>query len=73
MIGFAAETERVRRQRQAKLARKGCDFIIANSVAEGTGTFGGASNEVHLIGPEGVEAWPRMSKEAVAGRIISSW
>ncbi len=71
VIGFAAETERVLDNARAKLARKGCDFIIANSVAEGTGTFGGASNEVQLIGPEGVEAWPRMSKEAVAGRVIS--
>jgi phosphopantothenoylcysteine decarboxylase/phosphopantothenate--cysteine ligase len=71
VIGFAAETERVVENAKAKLARKGCDFIVANSVAEGTGTFGGASNEVQLIGPKGVEAWPRMSKEAVAGRVIS--
>ena len=46
VIGFAAETENVVANAKAKLARKGCDLIVANSVAEGTSTFGGETNEV---------------------------
>ena len=58
MIGFAAETEDVAANARAKLERKGCDLIVANSVAEGTSTFGGETNEVQLIDREGVESWP---------------
>jgi phosphopantothenoylcysteine decarboxylase/phosphopantothenate--cysteine ligase len=69
VVGFAAETENVVAYAQAKRARKGCDWILANDVAPGTGTFGGASNTIHLITAETVEDWPTMSKEAVAGRL----
>jgi len=71
MIGFAAETENVISQAQAKLAAKGCDWILANDVAPGTGTFGGVENTLHLIDGEGVESWPRMSKEAAAERLAA--
>ena len=30
---------------------------------------GGADNTVHLVGPEGVESWPRLSKQDVAERL----
>jgi phosphopantothenoylcysteine decarboxylase / phosphopantothenate---cysteine ligase len=70
VIGFAAETEDVTANAKAKLERKGCDLIVANSVAEGTSTFGGEANEVQLIDSEGVESWPPMSKAEVADRII---
>ena len=52
---------------RAKLARKGCDWIVANDVSPAAGTFGGDRNQVTLIRRDGaVEAWPRMSKQAVA-------
>ena len=68
MIGFAAETDHVIENAKAKLARKGCDLIVANSVAKGTTTFGGEFNEVQMIGADGVESWPSMSKADVAER-----
>ncbi len=71
VIGFAAETEQLVENAKTKLRRKGCDFIIANSVAEGTTTFGGESNEVHIVSVDGVESWPSMSKAAVAERIVA--
>ena len=71
VIGFAAETERVVDNARLKLQRKGCDFIIANSVATGTTTFGGETNEVQFVGVDGVESWPSMSKTAVAERIVA--
>jgi len=71
VVGFAAETEDVVAQATAKRARKGCDWILANDVSPGTGTFGGARNTVHLISAEGAEPWPEMSKDEVARRLAS--
>jgi len=70
VIGFAAETEEVTANAKAKLRRKGCDLIVANSVAEGTSTFGGETNQVQLIDADGIESWPSMSKAEVADRIV---
>jgi phosphopantothenoylcysteine decarboxylase/phosphopantothenate--cysteine ligase len=70
VIGFAAETENVTANAMAKLQRKGCDLIIANSVAEGTTTFGGETNQVQVIDPAGVESWPPMTKAEVAAGIV---
>jgi phosphopantothenoylcysteine decarboxylase/phosphopantothenate--cysteine ligase len=65
VVGFAAETERLEEFAAAKLARKGCDWIVANNVG-GTGIMGGDENEVLLLSATGIEAWPRMGKTAVA-------
>jgi phosphopantothenoylcysteine decarboxylase/phosphopantothenate--cysteine ligase len=69
VIGFAAETENVVDYARAKLARKGCDWILANDVSPETGTFGGDDNTIHLVSTDGVEDWPRMSKSDVAERL----
>jgi phosphopantothenoylcysteine decarboxylase/phosphopantothenate--cysteine ligase len=75
VVGFAAETENVVAYARKKLQSKGCDWIVANNVAEGTGTFGGDRNTVHLVRGESVEAkasvedWPTMSKQDVAARL----
>ncbi|MBK1697002.1 bifunctional phosphopantothenoylcysteine decarboxylase/phosphopantothenate--cysteine ligase CoaBC [Rhodovibrio salinarum] len=68
VVGFAAETERVVEHAREKRARKGCDWIVANDVSVGTGTFGGDDNTVHLITDDATtpETWPRMTKQAVA-------
>lgn len=71
MIGFAAETENVVEHATAKLATKGCDWILANDVSADTGTFGGEDNTVHLIFAGGREDWPRMTKQAVAERLAA--
>ncbi len=70
VIGFAAETENVTANAMAKLQRKNCDLIIANSVAEGTSTFGGETNQVQVIDARGVESWPPMTKADVANGIV---
>jgi len=71
VVGFAAETSDLIRHAQEKLARKGCDLIVANDVSEGTGVFGGATNEAHLVSRAGVENWPRLRKEDVAERLVA--
>lgn len=69
VVGFAAETEKVVDHAKAKLRRKGCDWIVANDVSPSTGIMGGVENAVTLISSEGVEDWPRMSKDDVARRL----
>jgi phosphopantothenoylcysteine decarboxylase / phosphopantothenate---cysteine ligase len=70
VIGFAAETENITANAMAKLQRKNCDLIIANSVAEGSSTFGGETNQVQVIDARGVESWPPMTKAEVANGIV---
>lgn len=70
VVGFAAETERVVENARDKLKRKGCDLIVANSVAKGEGTFGGRDNQVAIVSAAGIERWPRMSKQEVARGLI---
>ena len=79
VIGFAAETEHLIENARAKLARKGCDWIVANDVSPATGVMGGDRNTVHLLTREGddsnaaikVESWPDMTKEEVAGALVA--
>jgi phosphopantothenoylcysteine decarboxylase/phosphopantothenate--cysteine ligase len=71
VIGFAAETENVVAHAQAKRARKGCDWIVANDVSPGTGIMGGDSNRVHLITANATENWPLMDKAEVGRRLTA--
>jgi phosphopantothenoylcysteine decarboxylase/phosphopantothenate--cysteine ligase len=70
VIGFAAETDHVVEHARGKLAAKGADWIVANDVSPGTGVMGGDSNSVHIVSKEGVDSWPKLSKEEVARRLV---
>jgi phosphopantothenoylcysteine decarboxylase/phosphopantothenate--cysteine ligase len=69
VIGFAAETDDVVQNARIKLGRKRCDWILANDVSPGTGTFGGDRNRIHLVDAAGVEDWPVITKHEVAVRL----
>ena len=69
VVGFAAETDDVAAHASRKLARKGCDWIVANDVRPETGIMGGPENQVTLITRAGAEPWPRMPKPEVASRL----
>jgi phosphopantothenoylcysteine decarboxylase/phosphopantothenate--cysteine ligase len=73
VIGFAAETEHVAENAAAKLARKGCDWIVANDVSPATGIMGGDRNAVQIFMKDrnAPETWPAMSKDDVAARLIA--
>ncbi|MFY9894338.1 MAG: bifunctional phosphopantothenoylcysteine decarboxylase/phosphopantothenate--cysteine ligase CoaBC [Xanthobacteraceae bacterium] len=71
VIGFAAETERVIANAKAKLAKKGCDWILANDVSPETGIMGGDVNTIHVVTMDGVESWPPQSKTDVARALIA--
>lgn len=70
VIGFAAETHDVEAYARAKLARKGCDWIVANDVS-GT-VMGGDSNAVSLVTAAGTERWPSLPKDDVARRLAAA-
>src|SRR5712672_1265923 len=80
VIGFAAETEHLIDNAKTKIARKGCDWIVANDVSPATGVMGGDRNTVHLLTRDNagigvddikVESWPVMNKEQVATELVS--
>ncbi|KMO27532.1 bifunctional phosphopantothenoylcysteine decarboxylase/phosphopantothenate--cysteine ligase CoaBC [Methylobacterium aquaticum] len=72
VVGFAAETTDVIAHARAKIARKGCDLIVANDVSAATGVMGGDRNAVHLIGRDGsLESWPTLAKDEVARRLVA--
>jgi phosphopantothenoylcysteine decarboxylase / phosphopantothenate---cysteine ligase len=71
VIGFAAETENVAANAKAKLASKGCDWILANDVSPASGVMGGDRNTIQLVTADGVESWPPQSKEDVAATLIA--
>ena len=69
VVGFAAETDDLLANAQAKRVRKNADWIVANDVSPETGIMGGEENAVHLITADGVEDWPRLAKQEVARRL----
>jgi phosphopantothenoylcysteine decarboxylase/phosphopantothenate--cysteine ligase len=68
LIGFAAETEQVVAHAQAKLARKRCDWIVANDVSGDV--MGGQNNAVHIVTGQGVESWADLPKDQVARKLM---
>jgi len=70
VIGFAAETETVEDHARAKLARKGCDWIVANDVSR-PGVMGGTENTVSIVTRGGIERWEEAPKAEVARRLAS--
>jgi phosphopantothenoylcysteine decarboxylase/phosphopantothenate--cysteine ligase len=70
VVGFAAETDNVETHAQAKLARKGCDWIVANDVSI-AGTMGGDDNAVAIVSSAGIERWERVHKSEVARKLAA--
>lgn len=70
VVGFAAETDQVEDYARAKLARKGCDWIIANDVSI-AGTMGGDDNAVSIVTTGGIERWERLAKSEVADQLAA--
>ncbi|CAH2395593.1 bifunctional phosphopantothenoylcysteine decarboxylase/phosphopantothenate--cysteine ligase CoaBC [Mesorhizobium ventifaucium] len=71
VVGFAAETRDLVRNAEAKLAKKGADFIVANDVSHEGGVMGGDRNRVRIVSKAGVDEWPEMSKDEVATRLAA--
>jgi phosphopantothenoylcysteine decarboxylase/phosphopantothenate--cysteine ligase len=71
VIGFAAESEDVVAAATRKLARKGCDGIVANDVSRGDAGFDVDTNAVTFVWPGGQsEALPLLTKREVAAQLL---
>jgi phosphopantothenoylcysteine decarboxylase/phosphopantothenate--cysteine ligase len=76
IVGFAAETGdadgSVLEHGRRKLRAKGCDILVVNDVS-GVEGFGSGSNTVTVLTANGSqEAFPSMSKSAVADAVLDA-
>ncbi len=76
VIGFAAEAGNLMEQASAKLARKGCDWLVANDVSHGQ-VFASDMNEVLLLKRQADStvtqaAWPRQNKRDLAEQLTQT-
>jgi phosphopantothenoylcysteine decarboxylase/phosphopantothenate--cysteine ligase len=71
VVGFAAESHDVVEAARRKIARKGCDLLVANDVSRSDAGFDVDTNAVHLVTPDGgVEDVPLLGKAEIAARIL---
>jgi phosphopantothenoylcysteine decarboxylase/phosphopantothenate--cysteine ligase len=69
IVGFAAETDDILRNGQAKLAAKGCDLLVVNQVGGGL-AFGTSDNEAVVLAADGTRTpVPRGPKEVLADAV----
>lgn len=71
VIGFAAETEELLHNSKAKLAKKGCNWIIANDVSDGK-VFAQNNNAITFVSQDKVETWPSMPKTEIAKMLVKA-
>ncbi len=71
VVGFAAEVGDPVEAARRKLARKGCDLMVANDVSGAEAVFDADRNQVVFVWPGGdVERLPSLSKARVAERLL---
>lgn len=71
VVGFAAESHDVLEAARRKLARKGCDLLVANDVSRADAGFDSDRNAVWFLSPDGqVEELPLLPKPEVAARLL---
>jgi phosphopantothenoylcysteine decarboxylase/phosphopantothenate--cysteine ligase len=71
VVGFAAESHDVLAAARRKLARKGCDLLVANDISRSDAGFETDQNAVMLLTPDGeVEELPLLPKSEVSARIF---
>ncbi len=71
IVGFAAESHDVAAAAKRKLARKGCDLIVANDISRPDSGFEGDENAVLFVWPSGeIEALSLLPKSGVAAELF---
>jgi phosphopantothenoylcysteine decarboxylase / phosphopantothenate---cysteine ligase len=73
VVGFAAETDQVRKNAAAKLVAKGADLIVANDVTAPGAGFEHDTNQVVILDADGTEREvPLADKRAVARAVFNA-
>ena len=71
VVGFAAESQDLVAAARRKLARKGCDLIVANDVSRADAGFDVDTNAVTFVWPgDEIEELPLLAKPAVAAQLL---
>jgi phosphopantothenoylcysteine decarboxylase/phosphopantothenate--cysteine ligase len=68
-VGFAAETQDIKRYAKGKLQAKGLDIIVANDVSDSAIGFNSDDNKVSVIWADGEKELPTCSKQQL-GRLL---
>lgn len=71
LVGFAAETDHLKENAEAKLSKKNLDMIVANDVTKPGAGFNVDTNIASLITREGTEDLPLQSKRELAEEILN--
>jgi phosphopantothenoylcysteine decarboxylase/phosphopantothenate--cysteine ligase len=73
LVGFAAETDRVRQNASSKLVAKGADLIVANDVTAPGAGFEHDTNQVVILDADGTEREvPLADKRAIARAVFTA-
>lgn len=71
IVGFCAESENLLANAKEKIAKKGCNYLIANDISRKDIGFGSDENEVHILSANGtIEKIEKSSKEVIAKEIL---
>ncbi len=71
VVGFAAESHDLMASARRKIARKGCDLLVANNISSETSGFDSDDNAVVFVWPGGqIEELPPMPKRDVAAQLL---
>jgi len=71
VVGFAAESHDVVEAARRKLARKGCDLLVANDISRAASGFDADQNTVVFVWPDGeIEELPPQPKTQVAAQLL---
>ena len=72
VCGFSMETQNMLENSAAKLEKKKLDMVVANNLKVAGAGFGVDTNVVTLITKNGAQELPLMSKNEVAGQLLSA-
>lgn len=71
IVGFCAESENLIENAKEKIAKKGCDYLIANDISRSDIGFSSDDNEVTILKKSGdMERLEKSSKKVIARKIL---
>ena len=71
IVGFCAESEKLLKNAKEKIAKKGCDYLIANDISKKDSGFASDYNEVYIIDrKQNTEHVKKNLKTVIAKRIL---
>ncbi len=71
VVGFCAESENLLQNANEKIAKKGCDFLVANDISRSDIGFSSDDNEVTILDKSGrIKKLEKASKQVIARQIL---